>query len=106
MTINAPSNEQQKLSLNGENIEIVDDFKYLGSLVASSKKDIKIRKGQAWGAFWKMKQIWKANNISIDTKVRLFKSSCLSILLYGCETWIITADFKRELCYKLLQNHA
>ena len=78
--------------------------------MALSQKDIKIRKGQAWGAFWKMKQIWKANNISIHTKNRLFKSACLSILLYGCETWIITPEQKRELdsfvtsCYRIMLN--
>ena len=39
--------ENQPLKLNNEEIEIVNDFKYLGSLVASSEKDIKCRKGQA-----------------------------------------------------------
>ena len=29
-------------------------------MMLSSETDIKIRKGQAWGAFWKMKDIWKS----------------------------------------------
>lgn len=45
------------ITLNQEQIEIVDDFKYLGSLVASTSADIKMRKGQACAAFWKLKDI-------------------------------------------------
>ncbi len=48
------NSEIQPLKSNNE-IEIVNDFKYLGSLV-SPEKDIKCRKGQAWGAFWKMEK--------------------------------------------------
>lgn len=47
----------QPLSLEGKSIEIVDDFKYLGSLVATTLKDVKTRKGRAWAAFWKLKKI-------------------------------------------------
>ena len=42
-----------KIKLEGEPIEWVDDFKQLGSTVASSATDIKIRKGQARAAFIK-----------------------------------------------------
>ena len=55
MIFNPPPGPQQALTLNGENIEVVSDFKYLGSMMASSERDIKIRKGQAWAAFWKQK---------------------------------------------------
>ena len=48
------------IKLDGETIKWVENFKYLGSMMLSSETDIKIRKGQAWGAFWKMKDIWKS----------------------------------------------
>ena len=39
------------LELEGQRIEWVDNFKYLGSMVVSSESDIRARKGQACGAF-------------------------------------------------------
>jgi hypothetical protein len=56
-------------------VETVSDFKYLGSMVASAENDAKIRKGQVWGAFWKLENIWKATNIDIKLKIRLFEAS-------------------------------
>ncbi len=82
MLINSDQGIQTPLQLNGQQIEIVKDFKYLGSMVASSENDIKIRKGQAWAAFWKLKDIWNAKNLSIDFKIRIYNASCISILLY------------------------
>ncbi len=43
-------------------------------LVASSEKDIKCRKGQAWGTFWKMEKIFKSPAVDINTKVRIFQA--------------------------------
>ena len=40
-------NEQELLNLKGGNQERVDDFKYLGSMVATEEKHLRIRKGQA-----------------------------------------------------------
>ena len=85
------------IKLDGETIKWVENFKYLGSMMLSSETDIKIRKGQAWGAFWKMKDIWKSIKISLTLKINIFKASCLSILLYGSESWIITQKLADNL---------
>jgi hypothetical protein len=69
MVFNPPNHAtQQTLNLNNECIEVVRDFKYLGSMMDASTGDIKARKGQAWGAFWELKDIWKSNNVSIKSK--------------------------------------
>jgi hypothetical protein len=44
-------------SLNGENIEEVEDFVYLGSKIRASESDIDARKTKAWAACHKLKQI-------------------------------------------------
>jgi hypothetical protein len=44
-TINRP------IQLNRQDIQWVENFKYLGSIMLSSATDIKVRKGQAWNAF-------------------------------------------------------
>ena len=50
-------------------IKRVEDFKYLGSFIMSSEKDIKIRKAKAWTALNDMSEIWKSD-ISHHVKVR------------------------------------
>ena len=91
---------QNALRLNKESsdyVEQVRDFKYLGSMMASSDTDLKNRKGQAWGAFWKLKNIWISKSTPINLKVRVFQAACISILLYGSETWILSEKIRKSL---------
>jgi hypothetical protein len=46
-----------KPTINGEPIEVVNDFKYLGSYMSSSEKDVNNRITLAWVAFHKLKAI-------------------------------------------------
>ena len=41
------------LVVNGQPIAIVDDFKYLGSYIGSTNKDIEAKIGLTWSAFAK-----------------------------------------------------
>ena len=47
-------------SLGGELLKQVEDFKYVGSLIADSKRDIEVRIGLAWKALNKLDKIWKS----------------------------------------------
>ena len=76
-------------------------------MIASTNSDIRTSKGQAWGAFWKMKRVFKSKIVPLPLKINIFKAAVLAILLYCCESWILTENLEPEpLCYKLLQNHA
>ena len=46
---------------NGTEIEWVKDFKYLGSWMESTEKDLAIRKALSWQALNGMSRIWKSN---------------------------------------------
>ena len=100
----------EPLKLNGEEIEIVNDFKYLGSLMATTGNEIKSRKGQAWSAFWKMTKLWHSSKMSLALKMRIFKASVISVLLYGSEAWLITKyqmdslDSFATSCYRIMLN--
>ena len=65
--------------------------------LGGSDKDVKIRIGKARTAFNMMGSIWKARNISLKTKVRLFNSNVKTILLYGAETWKTTKGLLHKL---------
>ena len=66
-------------------------------MVLSSETDIGLRKGQTWDAFWKMKNIFRSKTLPIRIKIQIFSTSCLSILLYGCESWVITQHLEQML---------
>ena len=72
------------------------DFKYLGSWIADSARDINTRKAKAWVACHKLKKIWNSN-LKDELKIRLFVACVESVLLYGCETWTLTKDQERSL---------
>ena len=43
----------------------------------------------AWAAFWKLDKIWKAKHICPILKGKISSASVFSVLLYGCEAWIV-----------------
>ena len=88
---------------DGTSLEWKDDFKYLGSWIDNSKKDISITKAQAWRALNGMMEIWKSN-VSKDLKIRLFIASIESILLYGCETWALLKAQETSLHTRMLRK--
>ncbi len=75
-----------------------------------STTHIKVRKELVWEAFWKMKNIWKPTTISMKLKINIFRASCISILLYGSESWIVTKALDKSLnsfatsCSRIMLN--
>ena len=59
MQLNKPANLStfDHLVINDQPINIVDDFKYLGSYVGSTEYDAQDLIGLAWAAFAKLKTI-------------------------------------------------
>ena len=81
------------ISLDGADLESVDDFTYLGSLISNdngAKKDIKARLNKARGAFCKLQAIWKSKQYRLKTKIKIYNSNVKSVLLYGSECWRVT----------------
>lgn len=75
-------------------LEVVEDFKYLGTWIASTEKDLKVRKALAWKALYGMRKEWNSEVIS---SWRQFVASAESVLLYGAETWSLTVQQKKAL---------
>ena len=81
-------------------IEVVEEFVYLGSKISSdgnSEVDVQARIAKATGAYAALHNIWKSSKTSKKTKIRLFKSSVLSVLLYGSESWKVTTAVTSKL---------
>ena len=82
-----------KLELDGEAIDEVENFTYLGSNIGKdggSVRDIQVRTGKARTAFAILTPVWRSKVISRKTKLRIFNTNVRSVLLYGSETWRVT----------------
>ena len=88
------------LSLESTNIEEVDEFCYLGSIIAKdggADSDVMSRIKKARQSFGSLNSVWRSTQISRHLKLKLFKSNVLSVLLYGSETWKVTATSTQKL---------
>ena len=86
-----------EINIDGESLEQVEDFTYLGSIIStdnSGQKDIKARFNKARFTFSRLKNIWKSKQYNLKTKVRIYNSNVKSVLLYGAEYWRI---FKTDM---------
>ena len=88
------------VAIERENIEEVDQFTYLGSIVnktCGAEEDIKSRISKGRQILAMVRPVWKSTTLSENTKIRIFNTNVKSVLLYGAETWRLT---------KLLQQNS
>ena len=98
--VNSKTDIRAQIFMNGKQLEEVDAFKYLGATLTKDSRsttEIKIRLAMATSAMAKLSKIWKSNDISFPTKMKLYKSLVLSILLYGCESWTLMAETTKRV---------
>ena len=79
------------ITISGATLAVVDDFKYLGSVISSNMSldaEISTRIGKAAAVMSKLNtRVWTNNNLSLHTKLRVYQACVISTLLYGSETW-------------------
>ena len=83
-------------TLNNKELKCVNDYKYLGSFVSDSEKDFKTRKGMAWTACNDLHNVWNSS-LDDNIKINTFKTMIEPILLYGAETWTLSARQQKRL---------
>ena len=100
----------KKITVNGQELETVKQFKYLGAIISEDGSRIEVlsRAAQTAKAMAKLNHIWRDKNISRKTKLRLLRALVISIFLYACESWTLTADLQKRIqavemrCYRRL----
>ena len=85
------------IRINGEKLDEVDSFKYLGAVVTDqgSKPEVLSRIAQTT-ALARLKTIWSDKHISLSSKIRLMRSLVISVLLYACESWTLLGISYRD----------
>ena len=85
-----PYNEPN-ITVNGQRLDVVDTFVYLGSNLSRDGNldaEIFVRIQKAAVAFGKLeKRVWSNRDITIRTKVDVYRTCVITTLLYAAETW-------------------
>ncbi|VDM02079.1 unnamed protein product [Schistocephalus solidus] len=93
--------EKAPLEVDGCQLEEVDSFKYLGARMlpnGQSKDDIVFRIDAARRVFSGLRKcLWTRRDISITTKIRVYRASAWPVLFYGCECWATRVEDERKL---------
>ena len=105
---NNTSGINTEIKVNGQKLETVTIFKYLGSVITDegSKREILSRTAQATAEMTRLKPVRKEKIIHLSSKIRLMRSLVTTILLYACESWTLIAELRRRIqamemrCYR------
>ena len=81
--------------IDGETMETVTDFIFLGSKITADgdcSQEIKRLLLLGRKAMANLDSILKSRDITLSTKVRLVKAMVFPVVMYGCESWTVKKD--------------
>ena len=91
--------------IDGETVETVSDFIFLGSKITADgdcSNEIKICLVLGRKVMTNLHSILKSRGITLPTKVRLVKAMVFPVVMYGCESWTLKkAECRRIDAFEL-----
>ena len=78
--------------IDGQTVETVSDFIFLGSRITADgdcSHEIKRRLLLGREVMTNLDSIFKSRDITLPTKVRLVKAVVFPVVMYGCESWTV-----------------
>ena len=77
--------------IDGETVETMADFSFLGSKITTDGDYNEIKKRLLLGrkAMTNLDSILKSRDITLPTKIFLAKAMVCPVVMYGCESWTI-----------------
>ena len=91
-TKNMASSPITSWQIDGETMEIVRDFLFLGSKITADgdcSHEMKRRLFLGRKAMTNLDSILKSRDITLSTKVHLVKAMVFPVVMYGCESWTV-----------------
>ena len=92
------------MGIDGETVETVADFIFLGSKITSDgdfSHEIKRRLLLWRKVMTNLDSILKSRDITLPTKVLLVKAMVFPVVIYGCESWTVEKAESRIDAFKL-----
>ena len=87
------------MKVDNSSIERVEEFKYLGTLTNqnSIQEEIKSRLKSGNACYYSVQNLLSSRLLSKNLKIKIYRTTILPIVLYGCETWSLTLREERRL---------
>ena len=93
--------DREPIAVAGGEICSVDEFPYLGSMIASSGRidvDVESRIAKASRAFGALrKAVFLDKDLTLRTKRKVYQACVTSVLLYGAECWVPLRKHNKKL---------
>ncbi|GFR64218.1 retrovirus-related Pol polyprotein from type-2 retrotransposable element R2DM [Elysia marginata] len=89
-----------KIRVDNATLEDVETFHYLGAVVSKiggGSKNLQNRLTKARSFFCRLGKLWSSTSASQHTKIKLYKTLVMSVLMYGCETWSMTKGDENKM---------
>jgi len=96
----SPPGPTTSWEIDGETVETVSDFIFLGSKVTTDgdcSHEIKRRLLLGRKVMTNLDCILKSRDVSFPTKVRLVKAVVFPVVMYGCESWTVKKAERRRI---------
>ena len=90
--------------INGETVETVDGFMFLGCKITADgdySHEIKRRLLLGWKVMTNLDSILKSRDIILPKKICLVKTMVFPVVMYGYESWIKKAEHQRTDAFEL-----
>ena len=90
----------EPVRLEDDLLEEVNYFSYLGSVVeiqGAQKLTLKPELAKQKQFFLHLKNVWSSNDLTLQTKIKIFNSNVKPVLLYGSETWKTTVATTKKV---------
>ena len=86
------ANSPAHINIDGTNLNAVEHFTYLGSVISSDatvSKNLDNRLSKASNSFGRLsRKVWQSHSLRLSTKSQIYGAIVVPTLLYGAETWI------------------
>jgi len=92
--------QSHSMKIDNSSIERVVEFKYLVTMLTnknSLQEEIKSRLKLGNACYYSVQSLLSSSLLSKKLKIKIYQTIILPVVLYGCETWLLTLREERRL---------
>jgi len=100
MTRDQNAGRNHSVRINNSTFETMEEFKYLGTTLThqnSIPEEIKSRSRLGNACYQSVQNLLSSMLLSKNLKIKIYRTTILPVVLYGCETWSLTLREERKL---------
>jgi hypothetical protein len=95
--------QRHSIKMGNRSFESVAKFKYLGTTLTDQNcmiGEIKSRQNSGNACYHSVQSLLSSRLLSRNVKVKIYKTTILPVILYGCDTWSLTLreDHRLRVC--------